>query len=331
VHSSISAIRRCGVGLCQLTDSDCLSWGAYCVLPGIVQTVPRAELFALIVVIRFAARPLVIYTDSEWCFSRVNQPKKALAGTHADLWHIFFALAGPDVRVLWTKAHADTNPVFFDSYSLTTRCVIGNCIADALSGKAAKLAEVTLNDAARIVNTRALVKSIQLRLIAVLSALSPHDKHDCPTPPTAALSYFVLRSRHFVSTSGKYWYCTSCLTHCCGPSSDIRVWLLSACPAAPAQHIVFGLLRPEKVFLHPIVNGVALHLSHDLWVYRRVYFCRTCGAYACFGVGHLRSQCRGYMADSTYYFVLALLEGRRPGKIPAWPDALPARQIILTL
>ena len=50
--SSYAMLRRCGCGLAKLDVSDNLAFGASFNLPGDIQTVPRAEAFALVVLVR---------------------------------------------------------------------------------------------------------------------------------------------------------------------------------------------------------------------------------------------------------------------------------------
>ena len=52
-YTAVPEARRCGVGLARLKDQahEELAWGLYCALPGFVQTVPRAELYAVVLLV----------------------------------------------------------------------------------------------------------------------------------------------------------------------------------------------------------------------------------------------------------------------------------------
>ena len=60
--SAIPALRRCGLGICVLHDSSLsMRWGAFALLPGAIQTWPRAELYAILTVaLRVNASDLLI-------------------------------------------------------------------------------------------------------------------------------------------------------------------------------------------------------------------------------------------------------------------------------
>ena len=65
-HSSHKTLRRCGVGVACLHADQSFRFGAYLALPGRVQTVLRAEIYAFLVIILFAEplAQLTILTDS---------------------------------------------------------------------------------------------------------------------------------------------------------------------------------------------------------------------------------------------------------------------------
>ena len=44
--SAVALLRRVGVGICKITPTGTLLFGAFCPLPGEIQTVPRGEIYA---------------------------------------------------------------------------------------------------------------------------------------------------------------------------------------------------------------------------------------------------------------------------------------------
>ena len=64
--SSIPSLRKCGVGIVQVSQSLELQLAVGLPLPGSVQTIPRAELYAITYVARHVMYgSILVHTDSE--------------------------------------------------------------------------------------------------------------------------------------------------------------------------------------------------------------------------------------------------------------------------
>ncbi len=95
IFSSIPTIRRCWLGIAVLVN-DSFSFGIYWNVPGATQTVPRAELLAVVLVLErvVTGAQVHIYTDHEnMCFFFKQGEAVALLAINSDLRARLFTLA----------------------------------------------------------------------------------------------------------------------------------------------------------------------------------------------------------------------------------------------
>ena len=148
-------------------------FGAYLALPGRVQTVLRAEIYAFLVIILFAEplAQLTIFTDSfvafRALFSLSSQP--LLPRSHTTLWRRLLKCIRSKqltIRPVWIRAH---------QLRIGIRAplvhVIGNECADALACRGAKVSSVSHGEVETYFRYRDLVTRIQHRLVYVLQCL----------------------------------------------------------------------------------------------------------------------------------------------------------------
>ena len=139
-------LRRCGCGVSRLRGLDPpfqIEFGAHFPLTGSVQTVPRAELFAIwLVVSRVPAGKLMIVSDSEVNVNIFHKSKNsrshALGSTNGDLWkQIFDSLDSKalDFSLFWVPGHLDSD-VSKVRTSVPGYLFALNHIADAFAGRA---------------------------------------------------------------------------------------------------------------------------------------------------------------------------------------------------
>ena len=124
---------RAGWGVVQMKGKFLMA-AYYGTLPGLIQTTPRAELFAICEALRLAILPICIHTDhlpivdgiargKEWCL--------AVGRSNVDLWRLLWFLIedlgglGDDLRIVWVAAHRQDG-------SLNS---IGNGWADTMANK----------------------------------------------------------------------------------------------------------------------------------------------------------------------------------------------------
>ena len=89
-----------------------LEHGCYGPLPGPIQTVPRAELYAICEALARTVGPIRIHTDHkpivdgllhgrEWARS----PNRVNADLWKRLWFLLDDIGGANVQIVWVKAH----------------------------------------------------------------------------------------------------------------------------------------------------------------------------------------------------------------------------------
>ena len=158
-----------------------LNFAGFFALPGSPQTVPRAELYAIIVVLLFLSPGAcaVIYTDSALCSK--GFAAKHRSGDNSDLRDLLWrtiALKDLSVEITWMKAHGLEHREFIPKFGLTFHQLVGNAIADKLADRAAVEAELDSDVVKQVFDLYALTQKVQHRHIAILTEII----HEAPRP-----------------------------------------------------------------------------------------------------------------------------------------------------
>ena len=344
--SSLPALRRCGIGVCKLKDDvifnndlnhaeQLLAWGLFAPLPGQVHTVVRGELYAILVIARLVMPnvPLEIASDSKVNIDLyLSGYHSCMSTTNADLWDELFTLIEAkdlDLHLRWVKGHCVTVEAAI-RYGMSIRDIAGNCVADALAGRAADFYEAVPQDCLDVQWYYALARKIQARGIAILSSVIPHraslalQRTPVPRPPSTPLGVAVLASRHKFTFFGRSARCYVCFE--CAPlmRSHLIDWLQSPCrvDVAIANAFFSGRERPARLPSHrpvPIGRQVA-HPSHHLFVMRGLVFCNSCGYYASRRMQNLAEPCNGCDDRVAITRVRNLRQGKLPSGLLQWPN-----------
>ena len=162
--TSYRPLRRCGCGVAVIDAQGDLLFGANFTLPGEVQTVPRAELFALVFLTRnmCALAEVEYITDNLGLYNTYHGgPVAGCARSNCDLYHELFKLTKDKairLRVRWMPSHLDHSWDLPVGVSHTD--VKGNEQADILAGNAAKRACVPLHVSASYLHHVSIVRKI---------------------------------------------------------------------------------------------------------------------------------------------------------------------------
>ena len=111
----------------------------------------------------------------------------------------------------------------------------------------------------------------------------------------------------------------------------MKLWLNTPCPGVPPVIDSRKADAPRKLSKHlPIhIGGSTLHSSHQLWFYRGLVFCRTCGFYAAHKAQKLKLPCGlGYESLPSprgYDNIQRILSDKLPRALAAWPDTFSTR------
>ena len=217
------ALRRCGVGLAVMGEDGQFLAGAYCALPGWEQTVPRAELMAVILALELASQcsPVHIVTDASTVSSGIDTRRKG--GGNWDLWSRVWQLT--ERKKLRLTVNKVTSHVL-DGGVRPGRCVagtiwdcVGNVYADAMAERGSAAAALPPAAVNTYCHTETLTARVQRRL-ATLGGIMASSKEPRVAPPDdGALSddarwtrALVERSAHRVTRSSTCWWCPACHT-----------------------------------------------------------------------------------------------------------------------
>ena len=301
-YGSIPCLRRCGCGivsidLCSLQ----LVFGRSFPLVGQVQTVPRAELYAMLVVVqRVGSGGVTIVTDSKVNYDLFYGPRQsALDSSNGDFWSLMFAELDSKPLMLtmsWVKSHLDS-PQIHTSHTFHDADFALNYFADVFAGWAAKRVEVSSEVAQVIVEAVKNQKLVARRLSAILCSGKFGDRsfenrvessdrnRNADVSPGADkrfkydLQDLLDASDHILVDNGNSYTCASCFDTCAkGNRNLLCEWL--GRPCVPCQ--ISDIDAPVRI---PACMGVVIgrrvvHNTHDLHSYRGIKFCTKCGARA---------------------------------------------------
>ena len=340
-YSSYPSIRRCGVGICVIDmnadfhnpDADPLIWGAYLALPGPLQTVPRSELYAVMVIVERASVGLFeVRSDAKIIVDLYARGRAAcLSAEHSDLWRRIWSILDRGVvilRLVWVKGHSDEFAIA-EQYMVEPVNVFGNTYADALADRAAEEHQVSLQDA---ITTRwhfSAVRNIQARAIVILMSTLQRRSSATMVPKVVALraptiAGLAVTSQHEFNVLGRVLHCCKC--HGVSPSSASgrKQWLATSCrpDVARDSELSVGVTRPTRLQAGRSVRvgHVTLHASHTLCVFRGLFFCSSCGFNASVKAQKLVAQCSGPGSDGAGKRRAArLLAGKLPSGLSNWP------------
>ena len=345
-----AALRRCEVGIAYVAQDDTcfvpplheglLIWGAYSPLPGHLQTVTRAELFAIFVVVMYASGTVTVVTDSKVNADAFTAGRDFCEQTaNSDLWRRLWVLLSEksmQLHVTWSKGHAD-NVETFTSYNVTLRNLFGNLCADRLANMGAEAGQVYAQDAANLRWHYALVKKVQARAVVILSATMQRAstlvrQPKPPKLPRLTTAAQALASSHMVTVMSRTLHCYRCFKQSLPTSAGRKHFLATTCrpDAELLATMSLGNTRPITLPKEKVVSiGTSkLHNTHSLCVFMGLYFCTQCGYHASVKAQHLTKACteRGPAAAKR---ANRIKRGKLPSGLTCWPNQSPGKGQIL--
>ena len=241
-YAAFPTLRRCGVGLAHLAEGS-YRYGLYCSLIGTIQTVPRSEVAAALVLLYHVAPGTVInfFSDNKVFVDAFNKGHSYCKGIlNSDFYQEIFSLIqskSVSFSVLWLPSHLDDDPnkeraTPVPSWVTKTH-INGNGHADRLAKTACRYFDLPSDVAKPILEQLQLAKQIQLRLAAVVCHLPhrTHNKHSKPlTLPLLTINDSILQSRHWFSNPlASVLECTICLSRHSRASPALKGFLASEC------------------------------------------------------------------------------------------------------
>ena len=176
---------------------------------------------------------------------------------------------------------------------------------------------------------------MQRRLVAILKhCITAHPRHferqvklpRLSLPST--LSVAILQSPHVPVIASKGMSCLACLSGCDGLWQHQLAWLRTDCvPRYVRQAGAFDVLpAPIPPDLTVWLNGVEVHSSHRLWLYRGLFMCVLCGAQGSTKLRALVRPCSDPPLASGPRAIARFKAGELPWGLTHWPDAPTALQ-----
>ena len=321
-------LRRCGCGVASMTGLDApytIQFAARCQLPGEWQSVPRAELYAIYMLVshvRFGV--LRVVSDSDVNIGMYYRGKlAAIASVNGDLWKLIFQHLEQyaiQLKLFWVPGHLDT-AVPKSKKHVPDIFFAVNHVADRFASIAANAVQLDMNVVAKVLYYTSLVKKIQKRLVRVLVSLVEKAKYDKKFPtlvePKPTLNHFIQNTSHNLSISDGCYKCLDCHASVGRSSPNLVNWMKSQCIAVPYD----DSLSPARVpgwFRIQIGNTIP-HVSHELLSIRGVLFCNMCGAYGAKKCVLLAKPCALHCTTSSKLARDRLLLSKLPGSLRRWP------------
>jgi ribonuclease HI len=336
-HSSVPSIRRCGYGIAVLKPAKNspaeheFSWGAFAVLPGRKQTVPRAELEAIVAVLRHHKHgtEVRVVSDSELNVKLYLAGPAAGARTvNSDMWAEFWQLHCNFrlVDIAWCKGHAGESELRTGRISL--HHLVGNSCADALAGRAAQLAMVGPNDSLAVLWARGTAVALQKRFVAVLAFylqdLPPKVPRPAPVGRLGPLAV-ALASMHKLQHVGTRPWCIRCGTGEPILKSEAKAWHAACVPSLAFLEVVQTFCPGPPRLLRVVAKDLrafgfaAVHGSHKLLAFRGLLVCERCGKYCSAWPRHLQSRCPAVLSASAAGVLSRVKRGLLPPGLSVWP------------
>ena len=152
------------------------------------------------------------------------------------------------------------------------------------------------------------------------------------SPPSHLSRYFL--SAHSPVMGHRSGHCAKCGQYASGIDTVLRQWLLSPCGGTEFSAVLAASsVRPNRVPSHLSVRvaGKVLHETHDLKVYRHLYYCTSCGKVAGHRVQQLGEPCAplaahlysGRSVPTGVRNLRRLATGDLPQGSPFSPDMIP--------
>ena len=233
-------------------------------LPGQIQSNNRAEIYAILIVIRNIeiSRKNDFFTDNKPARNTYNKGRnRARLACHADLWTEMFDLIernNIELNVYWMPSHTAKHKDKLEKAPdwMKEWHVKGNDVADDLAGKAAELHAVPEDQAKKIIKIYKDLELIQNRIIAV-TKLFPQRRHNKtihdniqykPTYKDQIVEK-LKTSQHDCVIYGERLYCCGCNSNISIRADHISEFIQSSC-LTPEHTMTYAIGKQHTHIIH---------------------------------------------------------------------------------
>ena len=295
-------LARVGWGLVLLSRSSAnllgLSFGS---IPG-GQTVPRAELYALVELAESTEGFVEILVDSSYVVEGYAKGPGHHQSANQDLWdNLWRSLEGRREGVLVTKVAAH----FAKLDSQPPLHTIANSLADVAASRGAKLAALPPEEVKAVKEADSLAWAIQSRIVCIsldvvtnFSQSRPRAKQRVPLARRVQVQEGVNDSGHDLRSLYNRIVCTRCLKT--GPKNRTLGWVEQPCNRELPQ---------------------GLHPSHSphFRIYRGLFLCFKCGSWGKSRLVNLKKPCQR-LSTTGKQVLKRICKGKKPYGLKSWPD-----------
>ena len=253
-HSRDPMLRRCGCAFVILNMHGDLVFSIRGPIAGL-QTVPRAELTALCLLLESTSGFVPVVTDSKYVFDGFHAGPNVARTCNKDLWDRLWAAYRKRVDIIkldWTPSHKNESSVVSGQIGLWQ--YLANLLADHMADAAAANFQVDDNVAETINSLFARAASVRRRLVEVHRIWFGYDHSNfkytedvhllqerdvkrarvdvdikARNNPQSEISTLLAASNHKVRTSTKEWTCIKCWARCDSRTSSIKHFLTGIC------------------------------------------------------------------------------------------------------
>ena len=271
-HSADTRLRRCGWGTVTIDFSDptcpVVESGRYGPLPGLSQSVPRAEVYAAVYAIENCdSEVITLISDNQYFVdTSAKSFKHVQCAANADLWERYFDAKAikKEVTVIKVKSHGSCEDV--TSGAIPWRHYVGNAYADILANEGAERAAVPYAVVAEVKSLDALAWAIQSRLVEIVCAGTTRD-----ADRRDAASYKAAKKAAADNTADP-----DPIPHVAEPDLEDALGV----PEIPTR---LGLARSSNI-----------HMSHRVNDGDGFIWCERCGSFATSRGRNLLVECLGF-------------------------------------
>ena len=312
-HGTDVALRRVGWGVALLATQRLIPVGAMMGgVPG-AQTVPRAELMAVVKFLEKTRGSVVIFCDAMYVVKGWHKRKHS---SNIDLWKrldIVRETRPGVISIEKVKAHATDADV--ESEQVSLEALGCNTIADVLAQRAAALNAMDAHVVCEVTRVRNLACMVANRLLVIAKflvtspELLPACTREVPGPHRLPWrdkwKVMAQATTRNVGRLAKHVKCTICKRGSGARAS--LLWLQSPC------------VRPKAAT--QATTDSRIHHSHKAWGVRGVIHCLKCGAWMVRRAVLLAKPCPGNpVTDACMKSFKAFKGGRLPPGLKEWPQ-----------
>ena len=295
-NSSTPEIRRCGYGGVYIDEEHVgfdnslnlddtilgiARWPAlftfWSKLPGNIQTVPRAELKALLTVVENVELNGIItyHIDNKMVHDTYHKGKKrALLSANSDMFNdLFKSLKSRNITLTlrWMPSHTDEFPLKPKPQWVTDFHTAGNTLADHQATIAAEAHQLPFALVEPILTNLKDLKIIQKRAVIIYQSLPDRVKPFKEARHKIKLhleDHLRATDHHIIlNPKGTRYICQACNQNISKNASHLPDFLDTACIPATCN---FGY--------SVAIGNLHTHISHNLALYGGMYICLACGS-----------------------------------------------------